>query len=125
MNRRITGAIAAAALAVGLAGGIGACGSSGSSPPNATQILQADGYTPSAAYTSDFQTGLAGGDGKVTSSEAGTQGDNVQVVIVLDNSSDAGSVASGLQTQFSGLNITSNGDVVTVTGSTSDFANIG
>jgi hypothetical protein len=112
------------------AGAVAACGGSGpSSPPNATSILQSDGYTPSSTYTSDFQNGLGSSSGQVTSSEAGRSGDNVQVVMVMDNSADANTVSTDMQRQYgaytNGLTTTQNGDVVTVIGSLNDFASIG
>jgi hypothetical protein len=127
MNKRITSILAAGAIAAGLVGGIGACGGGSSSPPNATQILQSNGYTPSSDYTSDFQNGLGSGSSEVSSSEAGTNGNNVQVVIVADNAADASTAVSALNQQYGGdgLSVTQSGDVVTVTGSISTFANIG
>jgi hypothetical protein len=110
---------------------VAACGgpSSPASPPTATSMLQSDGYTPSATYTSDFQNGLGSSAGQVTDSEAGTSGDNVQVVMEMDNSADASTVSTEMQTQHGfytdGLTTKQNGDVVTVTGTVSDFENAG
>jgi hypothetical protein len=113
------------------AGAVAACGgpSSPASPPTASSTLQSNGYTPSATYTSDFRNGLGSSSGQVTSSEAGTSGEHVQVVMVMDNSADANTVSTGMQGQYgaytNGLTTTQNGDVATVTGSLSDFASIG
>lgn len=127
MNRRITGVVAVAALAAGLAGGIGACGGGSSGPPSATSVLQSDGYTPNSSLTGDLQSGL-GSDAasNVSSLQAGTQGSpptSVQLVIVFTDSGSASTATSALNSQFGGDGITTsqNGDVVTATGSTSAF----
>ena len=120
-------ALLAIVLSLGAVIGLSACsgGSSSSTPQNATQILQSDGYTPSSAYTSALQGGLGSTSGEVTSSQVGTNGGNVQAVIVFDNSTDEQAGAAGIQGQFSGLNSSSNGDVLTVTGPLTAWANAG
>jgi hypothetical protein len=129
MNRRIASVLTAGAIAVGLAGGIGACSSSGSSsPPNATTILQNNGYTVSSDYTSALQSGIGSPSASgVSSSEAGTMGDNVQLVIVFDTSAEASAGASAINDQYAvdGINTTSNGDVVTATGTVGAFSEAG
>jgi hypothetical protein len=115
-----------AVVGFGAGAGLAACSSGGGGLPNATSVLQANGYTPSASYTSALQSGLSGTTG-VTSSEAGTNGDNIQLVIVFDNSADASAGASGVQSQYGsdGITTTSNGDVLTATGTVSDFVQAG
>jgi hypothetical protein len=128
MQGSLKSGLAAIAIGAGLAGLIGACGSSGSSgPPNATSILQSDGYTPSAAYTTAMQGGIASAGsqaGQVSSSEAGTNGDNIQGVIVFDNSADA-SAAAAQSPSAGGLTVAQNGDVVTITGNVTAWASEG
>lgn len=127
-RNRVTAATAGVLVALGLGAGLAACTSGGSSaPPTATQVLQSDGYTPSAAYTTAMQGGIASAGsqaGQVTSSEAGTNGDNIQGVIVFDNSSDA-STAAAQDPSAGGITVAQNGDVVTITGSVSSWAAVG
>ena len=61
---------------------------------------------------------------QVTSSEAGTNGDNIQGVLVFDNSSDA-ATAAAQDPSTGGITVAQNGDVVTITGSTASWAAVG
>jgi hypothetical protein len=117
----------AALAAVGVVAGLSACSGGSSSPPNATQVLQSDGYTVSSAYTSALQSGIDG-NSEVLSSIAGTNSSgDIQGVVVFDSASDEQAGASALQSQYSddGLIVASNGTVLTVTGSESTWASIG
>jgi hypothetical protein len=128
MNKRIVGVLATGAVLAGTVGGLTACSSGPSTPPNATQVLQSDGYTPSAAYTSSLQSGLDGGNGEVTSSQAGTNSaGDIQGVVVFDNAADASAGQSALNSSgdATGLSVTTSGDVLTVTGSLSAWAALG
>jgi hypothetical protein len=127
IRKRIIGILAVVLVALGTIAGLSACsgGSSSSTPQNATQILQSDGYTPSSAYTSALQGGLGSTSGEVTSSQVGTNGGNVQAVIVFDNATDEQAGATGIQGQFTGLNSASSGDVLTVTGPLTAWASAG
>jgi len=129
-HNRVTATVGGVLLAAGVGAGLAACSSGPSSPPNATQILQSDGYTPSAAYTGALQSGIGNSDGTVTSSQAGTEGDNIQGVVVFDNSTDAAAGVSALNGSgstgfYTGLTVAQNGDVVTVTGPVSAWASAG
>jgi hypothetical protein len=126
-HNRVTSAVAGLLLAAGVGAGLVACSSGPSSPPTATQVLQSDGYTPSAAFTSSLQNGIGNSDGTITSSEAGTNGGNVQAVVVYDNASDASAGVSAVQSVVGGdgITVTSNGDVLTATGSLSAWAAAG
>lgn len=76
--------IASIAIAASVGAGIGACSSSGSStPPNATQVLQSDGYTPlsnnlipsgNLGQISQYASSFAWGD---------DSGGNVEAVAVI------------------------------------------
>jgi hypothetical protein len=131
MNKRIAGGVAIAAVLAGTVGGLTACSSGPSTPPNATQILQSDGYTPSAAYTQSLQGGLDGGAGTVTSSEAGTDNaGNIQAVVVFDNAADAQAGNAGLSNAgdtgfYTGITAKVSGDVLTVTGPVSAWESLG
>jgi hypothetical protein len=126
-HNRVTAAVSGVLVALGVGAGLAACSSGPTTPPNATQVLQSDGYTPSAAYTTAMQGGIASSGSQasqITSSEAGTNGDNIQGVLVFDNSSDA-STAVAQDTSTPGITVAQNGDVVTITGSISSWAAIG
>jgi hypothetical protein len=118
-------ALIAIVLALGgVLGGLTACSGGSSTPQTATQIIQSDGYTPSAAYTTALQGGL-NGDSAVTSSQAGTNAaGDIQGVVVFDNNADAAIGASGVSST-PGISIVTNGDVVTLTGAASAWANAG
>jgi hypothetical protein len=116
---KITAAAAGAILAIV----VSACGSSG--PPNATSVLQSDGYTPSPAIESSMASSLGSGSG-VSSSAAGTDSaGNIQVVLVYSDSGMAAIGAAGVRSDASGIAVTQNGDVVTATGSATTWANLG
>jgi hypothetical protein len=127
INRR-TRAAAGVIAAIGLGAGLAACSSGPSTPANATQILQSDGYTVSAAYTTALQGGLASANapaGEITSSVAGTNSaGDIQGVVVFDNAADAQSGASGAGSS-PGITVATNGDVVTLTGPVSAWAALG
>lgn len=111
--------IAAIAVGVALAGIITACGGGGSSaPPNAQSVLKADGYTFSQTLTTAAQA--ASMPAGATSTAIGTNGGNIQAVIVFSSSALASAGASG--SAGAGLTTAQNGDVVTVTGSSAAFA---
>jgi hypothetical protein len=121
--------IALIAILVVLGGvvGITACSGGSSAPQNATQVLQSDGYTPSATYTSALQSGLNSGGGttEITSSEAGTNSaGDIQGVVVFDNGADATAGATGAGSS-PGITVATNGSVVTLTGSESAWAALG
>ena len=108
---------AAVAAAVGVAAGV-VCGlSSCSSPPaTAASILRADGYTvtvnPSTSSSPYF-----------SSEAAGTDGTDIQVVVIFKPS--AASLESGVEselfTDYPGLDITTNGDVMVITGTEAEL----
>jgi hypothetical protein len=126
-RNRVTAAVSGVIVAVGLGAGLAACSSGPSTPANATQILQSDGYTPSAAYTTAMQGGISSAGaqaGQITSSEAGTNGDNIQGVLVFDNASDA-QTAAAQDPSAGGITVAQNGDVVTITGSITSWASLG
>ena len=124
-------ALIAIVLAIGgLLGGLAACsGSSG--PQNATQILQSDGYTPNAAFTNALSSGLNGGSGEVTSSQAGTNSaGDIQAVVVFDNPADAqageqGVAQAGDTGFYTGITPVLHGDVLTLTGPSTAWASLG
>jgi hypothetical protein len=120
--------IALIAVIFVLGGVIGLAACSGSSgPQNATQVLQSDGYTPSATYTSALQGGLNSGGGttEITSSQAGTNSSgDIQGVVVFDNSADAQAGATGAGSS-PGISVVTNGDVVTLTGPSAAWAALG
>jgi hypothetical protein len=122
-RKRLFALLAIVAVLGGIIGLSACSGSSG--PQNATQVLQSDGYTPSAAYTSALQGGLGNTDGMVTSSQAGTNGGNVQAVIVFANATDEQAGAAAVSSQFAGLQIASHGDVLTATGPLTTWASLG
>ena len=125
-RKRLAALIAIVAILGGIVG-LSACSGGSSTPQNATQILQSDGYTPSSAFTSSLQGGLTG-DTSVTSSQAGTNSaGDVQAVVVFDNASDEATGAAGVSSLASGNGITSasNGDVLTLTGPLSAWAAAG
>lgn len=128
-NRRFIASIAIVAGIVGGGAALTACSSGPSGPPNATSVLQSDGYTPSAAYTSALQSGLGGApDGTVLSSQAGTNSnDQIQLVVVFDNATDAQAGLTGVQTQYGSDGITSSasGQVLTATGTVAGFEQAG
>jgi hypothetical protein len=126
-HNRVTAAVSGVLLAVGVGAGLAACSSGPSSPPNATSVLQSDGYTPSAAYTTAMQGGIEQSGSQasqITSSEAGTNGDNIQGVLVFDNSSDA-ATAAAQDPSAGGITVAQNGDVVTITGNITAWAAVG
>jgi hypothetical protein len=113
-------AIAAGAI---LAIVVSACGSSG--PPNATSILQSDGYTPSSAIESSMASSLGSGS-DVSSSAAGTDNaGKIQLVLVFTDSGAAAIGAAGVRSAAAGIAVTINGDVVTATGPATTWANAG
>lgn len=129
MNRRILAILGSVAVLGGTIGGLSACSGSSQSatPQNATQIIQSDGYTPSATFTQSLQGGLDS-DSTVTSSQAGTNSaGNVQAVVVFDNAGDEQTGAAGVQSLVTGSGITaqSNGDVLTLTGPLAAWASVG
>lgn len=129
-KRTILGSVAAIAVLGGTIGGLSACSGSGSSgPPTASSVLSSDGYTPSAAYTTALQGGLASAgssaSSEVTSSIAGTNSaGDIQGVVVFDNAADATAGAQGAGST-PGIAVVTNGDVVTLTGSESAWAALG
>jgi hypothetical protein len=133
MNKRITGVVAAAALAVGLAGGIGACSSGPSGPPTASSVLQSNGYTQvslqSLGQSADALTStLPSGD--VSSSAIGVKGDVYQFVIVttpagasdINSTGQLGSEESAASAV--GVTITYSNDVLTLTGTPAQLSNL-
>jgi hypothetical protein len=114
-------AVSVAVLGFGAGAGLAACGSSGSSsPPNAQSVLQGNGYTYDSSFTSQVQKSLGSDTTGESSLAAGSQGSNIQLVIVFTSPTEAAAGASGEQQQLSsgsGITVTSNGDVVTATGS--------
>jgi hypothetical protein len=129
-HNRFTAAAAGVLLAVGVGAGLAACSSS-SSPPNATTVLQNDGYTPNSALDSALQSGLdqGGSPTGISSSAAGlsSDGSSIELVIVVSSASEASAVTTELNSEYAseGITTTSNGDVVTADGSYAAFSSAG
>jgi hypothetical protein len=104
-----------------------ACGGGGASgPPNATSVLQSDGYTlltGTAAEGSAMlaSAGIAPSD--VSSLAVGTNGSDEQVVFVFFSPAKASAFAQG--GSGGGITVAQNGDVVTATGSEAVFEGAG
>lgn len=129
MKKTLFVIIAGLAVIGGVIGGLTACSGSGSSgPPNATSVLQSDGYTYDSALTNAVQTQIGGAQSNaadgLSSIAVGSQGNNFQVIMVFDNAAEASAGASGVGST-PGITMSTSGDVVTATGTGTAFANFG
>jgi hypothetical protein len=109
---------AVATLGIGIA--LTGCSSGPSGPPSAQSVLKADGYTYSQGFTSAIQS-AASSQGfltNVTSMAFGETSDNAQLVLVYGTPAEAtAAVADGdVGNAGPGVNVVTNGDVVTGTG---------
>lgn len=119
--------LAGLAIIVGTIAGLTACsgGSSPSGPPSATSVLQSDGYTYDSALTGTVQSeiGAQGSSVGLSSLAVGSQGSNLQLVMVFGTPAEATEGAAGVGNSAPGITVTTNGDVLTATGSGTSFAN--
>lgn len=127
MKRKLLAILGILGVVVGVVAGLSACsGSSGSSaPPSATTVLSSNGYTYDSAITSTVQ-GEVGSPAGFSSLAVGEKGSDVQLVMVFTSPTQASAGAQAEQTQLGdgseGIQVVSNGDVVTATGTLSAFA---
>lgn len=125
MNRILAGAVSAAAVIAAVT----ACGGGGASvPPNATSVLQSDGYTllgGSAAEGSAMLASMGEAPSDVSSLAVGTNGTDEQVVFVFFSPAKASAFTQGQTGTSGGITVAQNGDVVTATGSEAAFNSAG
>jgi hypothetical protein len=116
-------AVAVTALTLTACGGGAAAG-----PPNATSVIQSDGYTPlggSAAEGSAMLASMGEAPADVSSLAIGTNGSDEQVVFVFFSSAKASAFTQGQTGTSGGITVAQNGDVVTATGSEAAFDSAG
>jgi hypothetical protein len=106
-----------------------ACSSTPSGPPTARSVLAQNGYTYNTTLSDALSAGIGsqGASAGILSSAAGEQSGNVELVIIMDGSAEADTVATTLNGEYAsdGITTTANGDVITATGTFTDFSNIG
>jgi hypothetical protein len=116
-------------VAVAVIAAVTACGGGGASgPPNATSVLQSDGYTllvGSGAEESAVLASMGEAPADVSSLAIGTNGSDDQVVLVFFSSAKASTFDHGQTGTSGGITLAQNGDVVTVTGSEAVFDSAG
>jgi hypothetical protein len=127
MNKIIAGTVSAMAVIAAVA----ACGSSG--PPNATSVLQSNGYTPvTSSSLSPSALASSVGAGNVSSAAIGvstSNGSEYQMVMVLTPAALSQGTPADITTMESqaasaGVKASLNGDVLTMTGTQAAFGNL-
>jgi hypothetical protein len=125
-NKALASALAGTAVIAGVFGGLTACSGGSSAPPSAASVMSADGYTADSALTSTVQSelGSQGSTDGLSSLAVGSQGSNIQLVMVFDTAAEASGGATAIGSS-PGINVSTNGDVLTATGTLTAFSNLG